>query len=157
MGIEIKNALTVLPGAQAQRRCVYIEGDTITSVDKRPAGFNSDDVLDASGMLLIPGLINAHTHAYMTLFRNWADGLDFNSWLFGKIMPIEDRLTPEDAYWSALLACLEMIKSGCTCFLDMHMFPESSVRAAAEAGIRAVISRGLSGGEDDPDGGARRD
>ena len=86
----------------------------------------------------------------MSPLRNWADDLSFQDWLFGKVMPVEDRLRSDDAYWGALLSCLEMIRSGTTCFLDMHMFPQSSVLAAQETGMRAVISRGLSGGTEDP-------
>jgi 5-methylthioadenosine/S-adenosylhomocysteine deaminase len=87
----------------------------------------------------------------MTIFRNYADDLAFDEWLFGRIMPKEDMLAPEDAYWCTLLACLEMIKSGTTCFLDMHMFKGQCLRAAAKSGMRAVLSRGIAGeGPDDP-------
>ena len=57
----------------------------------------------------MPGLVNAHTHVYMTLFRNCADDLTFNDWLFGRILPLEDALTPEDCYWGTLLGILEML------------------------------------------------
>ena len=103
----------------------------------------ADRVIDGRGKLVMPGLINCHTHAYMSVFRNYADDLSFSDWLFGKIMPAENRLTPEDAYWCNLLSCIEMIRTGTTCFLDMHMFGGQSVRAAADSGMRAVISRGL--------------
>ena len=86
-----------------------------------------------------------------------ADDLDFSTWLFEKIMPAEDKMSSIGAYWGAMLACTEMIKSGTTCFLDMHMHPTSSVKAALDSGMRAVISRGLSGGEDDVEGGTCHD
>ena len=156
MGILIKDILAVLPGGVSRKCDVYTEGGRILSVDREPDGFRAEKVIDGADKLMVPGLVNAHTHVYMTPFRNWADDLDFNTWLFKKIMPMEEALTPEDAYWGSVLACMEMIKGGVTCFLDMHMFPGSSARAALDTGIRAVISRGLSGGADDQEGGRRR-
>jgi len=67
-------------------------------------------------------LINAHTHAAMTLFRGYADDLPLQEWLETKIFPIEARLTAEDVYWGTLLACIEMIRSGTTTFADMYFF-----------------------------------
>lgn len=151
----IKDVLAILPDKTAVCS-IYIDGDTIIAIDELPAGFVADRVIDGRGKLATPGLINAHTHGYMTLFRNWADDLEFDDWLFGKIMPMEDKLSPEDAYYSAMLAAMEMIKSGTTSYLDMHMFPNMTVKAAMDSGMRAVISRGLSCGEDDKAGGARR-
>jgi 5-methylthioadenosine/S-adenosylhomocysteine deaminase len=90
----------------------------------------------------------------MSAFRNYADDLPFDDWLFKKILPAEDAMTAEDAYWCNLLSCMEMIKTGTTCFADMHMFKHKSVRAAAESGMRAVISRGLIG-ESTNDGAAK--
>jgi 5-methylthioadenosine/S-adenosylhomocysteine deaminase len=156
MGILIRDALAVLPDGKASRTSIYIQGDSVVSVGQEPEGFVCDRVIPAEDKLVLPGFVNAHTHAYMTPFRNWADDLDFNTWLFERIMPAEDRMASDDAYWGAMLSCMEMIKGGTTCFLDMHMFPHSSVMAAQDSGMRAVISRGLSGGEDDPVGGERR-
>ncbi len=159
MGILIKQiaALRDINGVLAAPVCdLYLEGDTITGIDAAPKGFQAEKVIDGSGRMAIPGLINCHTHAYMTVFRNVADDLSFQDWLMGNIMPLEDQLTAEDGYWGAMLGCAEMIRSGTTCFVDMHMFPEQSARAACESGMRAVISRGLSGGEGDKAGGDRR-
>ena len=103
------------------------------------------EVIDASGQLIMPGLINMHTHAYMTSMRNYADDVDFQEWLFGRITPVEDRLPKEGAYWTSLLACMEMLRTGTTSFVDMHMFHEQSARAADAAGMRAWIGRGLVG------------
>ena len=102
-------------------------------------------IINAKNQLIMPGLINMHTHAYMSCLKNYADDIPFNEWLFDKIMPVEDSLSPEAAYWSSMLACVEMIKTGTTCFLDMHMFQSQSCRAASEAGMRAFIGRGLVG------------
>jgi 5-methylthioadenosine/S-adenosylhomocysteine deaminase len=106
--------------------------------------------------MLIPGLVNAHTHVYMTVFRNCADDLTFNDWLFGRILPLEDQLTAEDCYWSTLLGFMEMLSTGTTSYNDMYPITNASARAAAETGIRAVLSRGLTGGADDQAGGERR-
>ena len=92
------------------------------------------EIVDAAHHLVMPGLINLHTHAYMTVLRNYADDVDFNEWLFKRVMPVEDRLPQEGAYWSSLLACMEMVRTGTTCFNDMHMFRGQSARAAADAG-----------------------
>lgn len=158
MNLEIKDILAVLPGDPfTVRRCsVYVSGDRIVSVDKVPEGFAADKTLPGAGRLLIPGLVNCHTHCYMTLFRNSADDLAFSDWLFGRIMPMEDQLQGDDCYWTSLLGCMEMLASGTTCFLDMHMFPHKTARAVDESGIRAVLSRGLQGSRENPAGGERR-
>jgi len=146
LNITVKNAdvLFLEPDCKTEKIDVHISGSEIAAVG--PAvNFTADRIIDGSGKLLVPGLINCHTHAYMTGFRNFADDLPFNDWLFNKIMPAEEIITSEDAYWCNLLSCLEMIRTGTTCFADMHMFKNQSVKAAAESGLRAVISRGLVG------------
>lgn len=155
MDTLIKDILAVLP--DGVRTCsVYVRGGLIAGIDEKPDGFMPEKTIDGSGRLLIPGLVNSHTHAYMTLFRNCADDLTFSDWLFGRVMPLEDRLTDEDCYWGSLLAISEMISTGTTAFLDMLMFMDATARAAAETGIRAVLSRGLSGACDEESGGFRR-
>lgn len=113
------------------------------------------EIVDAAHHLVMPGLINLHTHAYMTVLRNYADDVDFDEWLFKRVMPVEDRLPQEGAYWSSLLACMEMVRTGTTCFNDMHMFRGQSARAAADAGVRAFIGRGLVGEDLYVDGASR--
>ena len=113
------------------------------------------EVIDAADHLIMPGLINLHTHAYMTVMRNYADDVDFDEWLFRRVMPVEDRLPAEGAYWSSLLACMEMVRTGTTCFNDMHMFKGQSARAASDAGVRAFIGRGLVGEDLYGDGASR--
>ncbi len=151
MNIAIENALTLLPDG-VRTATVYIAGNTICGIDDMPAGFKADKVIPGSGKFLIPGLVNAHSHAYMTVFRNCADDRSFDDWLFGKIMPIEDRLMGEDCYWASKLACVEMMQTGTTSYFDMGMFMEEAAQAAVETGIRAVLSRGLSGSPDDGNG-----
>ena len=155
MNILIRDILAVLPDG-AKVASVLIEDGVIKSVGDVPAGLKADKTISGSGKLLIPGLVNAHTHVYMTIFRNCADDLKFNDWLFGRILPLEDQLTPEDCYWGTLLGFMEMLATGTTAFNDMYIFTDAAARAASDTGIRAVLSRGLSGGADDRDGGERR-
>ncbi|MCD8053552.1 MAG: amidohydrolase [Lachnospiraceae bacterium] len=158
MNICIEQALTLLPDGEGFRTEVtdlYVEGDTIAALGERPEGFAAERTIDGRGKLVIPGLINAHTHAYMTLMRNAADDVPFDEWLFRGVMPREDRMSPEDAYWGALLGLMEMVKCGTTCFNDMQMHIHQTTKAAVDLGIRGVIGRGLSGTSTD-EGGARR-
>lgn len=91
----------------------------------------------------LPGFVNAHTHAAMTLLRGYADDLMLQEWLTEKIFPAEAKLEPEDAYFGAMLACAEMIRSGTTCFADMYFFMDDVARAVAESGMRASLSVGM--------------
>ena len=152
MGILIKDALVVLPEGSEDvigRHSIYIDGDIIAGIDNEPEGFKADTVIDGQDRLVIPGLINAHTHTYMSMMRNCADDLSFMDWLFKRIDPIEGQLRDEDAYWGSMLGQLEMIKSGTTCFNDQQMHIHQTTRAVMESGMRAVICRGLVGGEYD--------
>ncbi len=100
--------------------------------------------IDATNAIVLPGLINAHSHAAMTLFRGFADDLPLKQWLSEKIFPAEGAvLNPETVYWGALLGCLEMIASGTTCFADGYFFQDQTVRAAHAAGLRGLIAQGV--------------
>ena len=148
MGIIIRDALAVLPGAEGPeiaKHTIYIVGDVIAGIDEEPEGFSSDEVIDGKDRLVIPGLVNAHTHTYMSMMRNCADDLSFMDWLFKKVNPIEDRLRGEDAYWASLLTQIEMIRSGTTTFNDMQMHIHQTTKAVRESCMRAVICRGLVG------------
>lgn len=118
---------------------------------------NGYETVDAKNKLIMPGLINLHTHAYMSCLKNFADDVPFDEWLFKRIMPVEDSLSDDAAFWSSLLACMEMIASGTTCFSDMHMFKSQSCKAASLAGMRAFIGRGLVGEDLYGDGKSRLD
>ena len=93
--------------------------------------------------LAIPGLVNTHTHAGMSLLRGYADDLPLQTWLSEKIWPLEALLTGDDVYWGTRLACLEMIRSGTIAFADMYFFMEDAARAVAESGLKAVLSYGF--------------
>lgn len=158
MKIKIKGAETLLFKSNipyTEVTDIYIDGDTIISVGEEPKNFTPEKTIDGKNRLVIPGLINTHTHAYMSVFRNIADDLEFNDWLFGKILPLEDKLTPDDIYWGNMLAALEMIKTGTTSYVDMTINMEGSMRAALDSGLRARVSRGLVG-EGNDEGGAIR-
>ena len=120
-----------------RKTSILIEGNRIASIG---GSDKTGKVLDASGMAALPGFVNCHTHAAMTLMRGYADDLPMREWLEGKIWPLEARLTEDDVYWGSRLACLEMIKTGTTCFNDMYWHWHGTARAVKDAGIRAWIS-----------------
>jgi 5-methylthioadenosine/S-adenosylhomocysteine deaminase len=103
----------------------------------------ADFIIDGDGAIAVPGFVNTHTHAAMTLLRGYADDMVLQDWLSQKIWPLEAHLTGDDVYWGTRLACLEMIRSGTTTFNDMYFFMEDAARAVGEAGIRAVLSYGF--------------
>ncbi|MFA4884546.1 MAG: amidohydrolase [Desulfotomaculaceae bacterium] len=127
---------------------IAISGDKIISVGPRgsvPGEFKADRLLDGSGMVAMPGFINCHTHAAMTLMRSYADDMPLMKWLNEKIWPLEAKLRQEDFYWGTLLCCLEMIKSGTTTFADMYFEMDQVALAVEMSGIRACLSRGMIG------------
>ncbi len=101
--------------------------------------------LNLGESLLMPGLINAHTHASMTLLRGAADDLPLMDWLNTHIFPLEAKLSPELAHLGALLGCAEMLSFGTTAFLDMYLLERATARAARESGLRAVVGEVLFG------------
>lgn len=107
-----------------------------------------DEVLDAGGMALLPGLVNGHTHAAMTLMRGYGDDLPLMEWLQDRIWPTEAKLIADDVYWGTRLACLEMIRSGTVRFWDMYWHPEAVARAVEDAGLRAAVALPLIDGLD---------
>jgi 5-methylthioadenosine/S-adenosylhomocysteine deaminase len=121
---------------------ISIENGTIRSVGESTLT-SADLVLDGQGKIALPGLINAHTHLSMTLFRGFADDMQLQEWLEKKIWPLEAKLTDEACYLGALLGSAEMIMSGTTSFVDMYFHMEDVARAIAEAGLRGFLSYGL--------------
>ena len=124
---------------------IAIAQDSIAAIG--PAAEFSDwrasRVIDAGGGIIMPGLINTHTHAAMTCFRGLADDLQLMTWLNEHIFPAEAKLDEQKVYSGALLACAEMIMSGTTCFCDMYLFEDAVARAACDAGMRAVVGEVL--------------
>ncbi len=113
--------------------------EAVGSADQITATYSADDVVDCGGCVVIPGLINAHTHAPMTLLRGLVDDLRLDVWLMGYVMPVEQEFVRPDFCWlGTQLACAEMVRSGTTCFADMYYYEEAVADAAAEAGLRAI-------------------
>jgi len=118
---------------------LFIEHDEITQISDF-IDRHADRTIDGKNHAIIPTFFNGHTHAAMTLFRGYADDMPLFPWLQHKIWPNEAKLTEEDVYWGTKLACLEMLKSGTTMFIDMYFFYESVYRAIDEIGLRAIIT-----------------
>ena len=132
----------------AEKVGVRCEDGEIAAIGPDVVPEPGDEVLAAEGMALVPGLVNAHTHAAMTLFRGFADNLPLMEWLEKHIWPAEARLEPEDVYWGTRLACVEMIRTGTVAFWDMYWHPDAAARAVEDAGLRAVVAAPLIDGED---------
>ncbi|SFM39639.1 amidohydrolase [Thermodesulforhabdus norvegica] len=106
-------------------------------------GKNAREIVKSTGCVVLPGLVNAHTHAAMTIFRGIADDLPLMEWLQKHIFPAESKLTEEWVYWGTLLGCAEMIAGGTTCFCDMYLFESAVAKAADESGMRALVGEVL--------------
>ena len=128
----------VLPEAD-----ILIQGAEIAGLwasGETPRGTTADRKIDAKGMVVLPGLVNAHTHCAMTLLRGYADDMPLVPWLQERIWPFEMKLNEEDVYWGSLLGIAEMIRGGVTCFNDMYHYPEATMRAVLDSGIRGIVS-----------------
>ena len=124
--------------------CVCVHGDTISYVGaKNKNPFQPAKTIDAHGGLILPGLLNGHTHAAMSLFRGLADDLPLMDWLNNYIFPVESRMDGEFVHVGTMLACAEMIMSGTTTFCDMYLFEEEVAKAARQAGMRCVVGEVL--------------
>jgi 5-methylthioadenosine/S-adenosylhomocysteine deaminase len=126
---------------------VAILGDTIVALGKKEDienAYSGRQTINAEDSIVMPGLINAHTHAAMTCFRGIADDMELMEWLNNYIFPAEAKnVDPELAYWGSVLACAEMIKSGTTTFCDMYIFEDETAQAAKQAGIRCLLGEVL--------------
>jgi 5-methylthioadenosine/S-adenosylhomocysteine deaminase len=118
---------------------ILIEGQHIKKIAPSITQ-QADRVIDGTNKAAVPGLTNGHTHAAMTLMRGYADDMPLMPWLQEKIWPLEQKLTEEDVYWGAKLACLEMIKTGTTNMVDMYHYFAGTARAVEEMGIRAMLT-----------------
>jgi 5-methylthioadenosine/S-adenosylhomocysteine deaminase len=124
---------------------IGIDGTNISFVGKKPASFIPDKTINATGMLAMPALVNAHTHLGMQFMRNYKDDEpNLQAWL-AEIFPIEGKLTQADVLASSRLGVIELIQSGVTLFNDMYFFAETTARAANEGGIRANLGLTLFG------------
>jgi len=137
MSILVKGA-TLVSGKKAD---LLAEGSKIAKIAPSISA-SADEKIDASGKLLIPGLINTHTHAAMALFRGIAEDMELHLWL-SRIWKAEKRLLPSHVRAGMQLAILEMIKGGTTCFSDMYFHIPAAIAVAEKSGIRAVIGYGM--------------
>ncbi|MDQ3572582.1 MAG: amidohydrolase [Actinomycetota bacterium] len=138
MGIAVTNA--TLDGVEVGLRC---DGERIVALGEGVIPEPGDEVIEGAGRALVPGFVNAHTHAGMTLFRGYADDLPLMEWLTSHIWPVEKRMTDEDVYWGTRLACVEMVRTGTTTFWDMYWHAEAAARAVEDAGLRAITAAPL--------------
>ncbi len=128
-----------------QNGAVAIKGDSVAAVGDAltiQRGYSAEEVVDCSGLTLIPGLVNAHTHVPMTLMRGLADDLRLDVWLIGYMMPVErEFVSPDFVRLGTQLGCAEMIRSGVTCFADMYYYEDTVAEATAQTGMRAVCAQ----------------
>ncbi len=124
---------------------IAVKGNTILAVGEEKniqEHFEATEIFDCNDKLVMPGLVNAHTHVPMTLLRGLADDLRLDVWLLGYMMPVErEFVSPEFVELGTRIGCIEMIRSGITCFADMYYYEDHVARATAEIGLRAVCSQ----------------
>jgi len=134
-------------GTLIKNGAIAIEGENIIAIGTKEEienQYTSRDIIYAENSLVMPGLVNCHTHAPMTYFRGLADDLELTDWLNNYIFPAEARFVNKDfSYLGSLLACAEMIKSGTTTFCDMYIFEDDVARAAKSAGMRCLVGEVL--------------
>jgi 5-methylthioadenosine/S-adenosylhomocysteine deaminase len=146
MNLLIRGATLVTVDARdrvLEHADLAIAGDKIVGVGAAPQGFLADRVLDGRDRIVMPGLINTHTHLSMTLMRNYADDLAFWPWLLERIKPLEDHLQAQDVRIGARLGLAELIRGGTTCFHDMYFFLDDVADEVATAGMRARLCGAL--------------
>lgn len=126
---------------------IWVKRDRISHIeraDNKSEYPEHAEIIDARNSIIMPGLVNAHSHTGMTLFRGLADDLPLREWLFEKIFPAESKhLSPETVYWGSLLGCLEMIASGTTSVIDGYFFQDDTLRAIHRSGLRGLIAQGV--------------
>ena len=139
-----KNVTLYQEGRILKNRFVRIKGQTIDSItESEPILDEGEIIKDAKGHIMLPGFANTHSHIPMTLMRGYGEGLPLQQWLFEKMFPFEDRLTPEDCYWGTSLGLLEMISSGTVSYSDMYYNVDEITQATVDAGLKANIGRGI--------------
>lgn len=149
MNILIKNA-TLISMSNKREKIeenidIRIEKNKIKEIGKKLNLDGIDKVIDTTGKVVMPGLINTHAHVPMSIFRETVDGYSLQEWLTKKIWPMEDKLTNEDIYNASMLSFIEMIKTGTTTINDMYFMTENIIKAAKETKIRLQTSRTLMG------------
>ena len=127
--------------ANIEKKEILINDNIIEIIDKEiDKDIEVDEKINAKNMLVMPGLVNTHTHLAMSIFRGYKADKKLMDWLEDAIFPVEDKLQPEDIYWNSYLSCLEMIKSGTTTCNDMYFRMNKTVEAINDTGLRAVVA-----------------
>lgn len=125
---------------------IAFEGNRITYVGPTPEDVSSyDEVVDAKGHIVMPGLVNTHGHAAMSLLRGYADDLPLQEWLETKMWPLEGQFTSEHVKWGTYLSIIEMLRTGTTSFVDMYDHMDQVAQAVEQTGMRASLCRGVIG------------
>lgn len=137
-------AARVLPGHD-----LAIAGGRVAAIAPEISPGLAGEIIEAGGMLALPGLVNAHAHAAMGLFRGVAEDVPIEVWFNQRIWPMETNLTPEDVYWGTLLGIAEMIEAGVTCFADHYFAMDEVARAVEETGVRALLAWAVFSGPDE--------
>ncbi|WP_459191090.1 amidohydrolase [Halosimplex sp. J119] len=150
MDLAVRNGRIYRDGAVEAGTLGVRDGRIETITDENDS-LSADRTIDADGGLVLPGLVNAHTHSPMTLLRGYADDLPFETWLNDRIQPAEDDLTREDVRAGARLAALEMIRSGTTAFADMYFGMDAVAEVVEEVGLRATLGAGVILDDPEPD------
>ena len=119
---------------------ILIENNIISKIEKSIKDDNVDVRINAKNMIVMPGLVNTHTHLAMSIFRGYKDDRKLVDWLENAIFPVEDKLEPDDIYWNSCLSCIEMVKSGTTTCNDMYFGMNKTVEAIENVGLRAVVA-----------------
>lgn len=132
-----------LLGDKIKKGSALVENDKIIDINEKTGQKDADIIINGEKKVLMPGIVNTHTHLSMSLLRGLADDLPLDTWLNDHIWPVEANLTGEYCYAGALLACIEMIKSGTTTFNDMYFFMDDVAKAVDEAGLRGMICHGM--------------
>ena len=130
------------PSGEVEAANIFISGDKISKITRGEV--THDHIIDGKNKFATPGLVNAHTHASMTLLRSYSDDKSLMDWLQKDIWPIEDKMTRQDIYWGAKLAAVEMSRGGTTAFADMYgPNMEEVAKVVDESGLRGSLSQGL--------------
>lgn len=154
MKILIKNANLISMSSKRpqieEKMDILIEDNKIAKIDSNIQQ-EVQKIIDATGKVVMPGLINTHSHVPMSIFRETVDGYITQDWLEQKIWPMEDKLTNEDVYYASMLSCIEMIKTGTTTINDMYFMTKDIIKAAVDTGVRMQTTRTLMDLTDDGD------
>lgn len=141
----IRNTATYRNHSVQEHQNIEITDDKITAFPAAPDASKYDQVIDGHNMFAMPGFVNTHNHIAMTVFRSYADDMQLMDWLEKKIWPAEDHLTGDVVYNQTMLGIAEMLRCGTTSFADMYFFMDDTARAVDASGIRACLSRGMTG------------